>query len=173
MESSVTDVSTRETFNWSTKLDTNKAKNVTPNWNSTENFINYLSNNNNILMNANKTEFSTANETTNLPSELNTMSAKGMIYVSVEATVTGLSVEKTSDLNSGNFSDSSAIVNNLTNETPTSHFSTFETTNKASEKFEMSIMNTFEISSNEIKTTPANLLPELSTFNVDSNTSET
>jgi hypothetical protein len=107
------------------------------------------------------------------PSELNTMSSKDMIYVSVEATVTGFSVEKTSDLNSGNFSDSPAIVNNLTNETPTSHFSTFETTNKASERFEMSIINSFEISSNEIKTTPANLLPELSTFNVDSNTSET
>jgi hypothetical protein len=152
-------VNTRETFNTSTKLETNQATDVT---NPAQNHTTFLAN---ILMETNVTEFSTANETTKLPSVSNSNSSTymiGLANVSVKATVTDLSVEKTSELD-----------NILTDETFTPHTSTFETTNNASEKYETSNLNSFESLSSQIKTTPANLLFELSTINVDSNTSET
>ncbi len=157
IESNATDVNTRETFNTSTKLETNQATDVA---NPAQNVTTFLAN---ISMETNVTEFSTANVTTKLPSVSNSNSTTymiGLTSVSVKDTVTDLSVEKTSE-----------VDNILTDESFTPHSSTFETTNNASEKYETSNLNSFESSSSQ--TTPANLLFELSTINVDSNTSET
>jgi len=148
-------------------------KDVTTDWNDPENVTNNLTNRNNtILMETKATDFSTTNETSNLPSESNTNSATDMINLTSvldKVTITDLLVEKTTELNSGNFSDSTtAVVKNLTDESFTSHSSTFESTIESSEKYETSFLN----SSNQIKTTPARLLFELSTIIDDSNTSE-
>jgi hypothetical protein len=179
---STEELSTRVTFYLSTKLETNQVKDVTTDWNDPGNVTNNLTNSNNtILMETKATDFSTTNETSNLPSESNTNSATvghtdmiKLTSVLDKATITDLSVEKTTELNSGNFSDSTtAVVKNLTDESLTSHSSTFESSIEASEKYETSILNSFESSSNQIKTTPASLLFELSTIIDDSNTSET
>jgi hypothetical protein len=161
----------------STILETNQVKDVTTDWNDPENVTNNLTNSNKTILMKNKaTDFSTTNETSNLPSESHTNSAKDMINLTSvldKATITDLLVEKTTELNSGNFSDSTtAAVKNLTDESFTSHSSTFESTIEASEKYETSFLNSFESSSNQIKTTPASLLFELSTIIDDSNTSE-